>query len=201
MKLSQFFISRPIFAGVLSALIFLAGCISLPTLPISEYPEVVPPTVVVRAAYPGANPKVIAETVATPARAGDQRRREHALQFSQATSDGVHDADGDLQARHRRRQGAGAGAEPRRRRRCRSCRRKCGGSASRPRRHRPTSHGRASGLAGRPLRHAVPAQLRDPAGQGRARAHARASARRRSSAPATTRCASGSIRRRSPRAA
>jgi multidrug efflux pump len=66
MKLSQFFISRPIFAGVLSALIFLAGLLALPTLPITEYPEVVPPTVVVRAVYPGANPKVIAETVASP---------------------------------------------------------------------------------------------------------------------------------------
>ena len=56
MKLSQFFISRPIFAGVLSALIFLAGLIALPQLPISEYPEVVPPTVIVKANYPGANP-------------------------------------------------------------------------------------------------------------------------------------------------
>src|SRR5580700_12054466 len=66
MKLSQFFISRPIFAGVLSGLIFLAGLIALPQLPISEYPEVVPPTVIVKATYPGATPKVIAETVASP---------------------------------------------------------------------------------------------------------------------------------------
>ncbi|HUA90801.1 MAG TPA: efflux RND transporter permease subunit, partial [Steroidobacteraceae bacterium] len=66
MNLSQFFISRPIFAGVLSALIFLAGLLALPTLPITEYPQVVPPTVVVHASYPGANPKVIAETVASP---------------------------------------------------------------------------------------------------------------------------------------
>ena len=66
MNLSKFFIDRPIFAGVLSVLIFLAGLLALRALPISEYPEVVPPTVVVRAQYPGANPRVIAETVATP---------------------------------------------------------------------------------------------------------------------------------------
>ncbi|MDB4996308.1 MAG: transporter, partial [Myxococcaceae bacterium] len=66
MKLARFFVDRPIFAGVLSILIFVLGAISAFQLPISEYPEVVPPTVVVRAQYPGANPKVIAETVAAP---------------------------------------------------------------------------------------------------------------------------------------
>src|SRR3989442_15117447 len=65
-NLSSFFIDRQIFAGVLSVLIFLGGMIALSLLPISEYPEVVPPSIVVRANYPGANPKVIAETVATP---------------------------------------------------------------------------------------------------------------------------------------
>ena len=66
MNFSRFFIDRPIFAGVLSILIFLAGLISLFRLPISEYPEVVPPTVVVSASFPGASPAVISETVATP---------------------------------------------------------------------------------------------------------------------------------------
>ncbi len=66
MKLARFFIERPIFASVLSILLFLAGAISIFRLPISEYPEVVPPTVVVRAQYPGANPQVIADTVAAP---------------------------------------------------------------------------------------------------------------------------------------
>jgi multidrug efflux pump len=66
MDFSKFFIDRPIFAAVLSIVIFAAGLIALPLLPISEYPEVVPPSVVVRTVYPGANPKVIAETVATP---------------------------------------------------------------------------------------------------------------------------------------
>jgi multidrug efflux pump len=63
---SKFFIDRPIFAAVLSIVIFAAGLIAIPILPISEYPEVVPPAVIVRAIYPGANPKVIAETVSTP---------------------------------------------------------------------------------------------------------------------------------------
>ncbi|GAB1719368.1 MAG: Hydrophobe/amphiphile efflux-1 HAE1 [Nitrosospira sp.] len=66
MDFSKFFIDRPIFAAVLSIVIFVAGLIAIPLLPISEYPNVVPPTVVVRATYPGANPKVIAETVSTP---------------------------------------------------------------------------------------------------------------------------------------
>ena len=88
MKLSQFFISRPIFAGVLSALIFLAGLLALPTLPITEYPEVVPPTVVVHAAYPGANPKVIAETVASPLEQSINGVESMLYQFSQATADG-----------------------------------------------------------------------------------------------------------------
>ena len=66
MNLSKFFIDRPIFAGVLSVLIFLAGLLALRVMPISEYPEVVPPQVIVRATYPGASPKVIAATVATP---------------------------------------------------------------------------------------------------------------------------------------
>ena len=66
MRLSNFFIERPIFAGVISAFITIAGLIALFKLPISEYPEVVPPSVVVHASYPGANPKVIADTVAAP---------------------------------------------------------------------------------------------------------------------------------------
>jgi hypothetical protein len=66
MDFSRFFIDRPIFAAVLSILIFITGLIAIPLLPVSEYPDVVPPSVQVRAEYPGANPKVIAETVATP---------------------------------------------------------------------------------------------------------------------------------------
>jgi len=65
-KLSHFFVDRPIFAAVLSTFIFIAGAIAITQLPISEYPQVVPPSVIVRASYPGANPKVVANTVAAP---------------------------------------------------------------------------------------------------------------------------------------
>jgi multidrug efflux pump subunit AcrB len=66
MTLSEYFIKRPIFASVLSILIFLGGLISMFNLPISEYPEVSPPTIQITANFPGANPATIAETVATP---------------------------------------------------------------------------------------------------------------------------------------
>jgi len=89
MNLSQFFISRPVFAGVLSAMILIAGLIAMPSLPISEYPEVVPPTVVVRTTYPGANPKVIADTVAGPLEQAITGVEDMLYQFSQATADGV----------------------------------------------------------------------------------------------------------------
>ncbi|MEY9668173.1 multidrug efflux pump [Bradyrhizobium diazoefficiens] len=89
MNLSKFFIDRPIFAGVLSVLIFLAGLISLFAMPISEYPDVVPPSVLVRATYPGANPKVIAETVATPIEEQINGVEGMLYMSSQATTDGA----------------------------------------------------------------------------------------------------------------
>jgi multidrug efflux pump len=88
MNLSRFFIDRPIFAGVLSLLILIAGLIAIRVLPIAEYPEVVPPTVVVRAQYPGANPKVIAETVATPLEESINGVEGMLYMGSQATADG-----------------------------------------------------------------------------------------------------------------
>ena len=66
MDFSKFFIDRPIFAVVLSVILFALGLIAIPQLPAGEYPEVVPPSVVVRANYPGANPKEVAEAVAVP---------------------------------------------------------------------------------------------------------------------------------------
>jgi multidrug efflux pump len=89
MKLAQYFVDRPILAGVLSVLFLIAGGISVFKLPISEYPEVVPPTVVVKATYPGANPKVIAETVATPLEEQINGVEGMLYTSSQATSDGA----------------------------------------------------------------------------------------------------------------
>jgi multidrug efflux pump len=89
MNLSRFFIDRPIFAGVLSLLILLAGLIALRSLPIAEYPEVVPPSIVVRANYPGANPRVIAETVATPLEEAINGVEGMLYMSSQGTTDGL----------------------------------------------------------------------------------------------------------------
>ena len=89
MNFSYFFIKRPIFAGVLSVLILIVGALSLRTLPVSEYPEVVPPTIVVTAIYPGANPKTIAETVSSPLEQAINGVPNSLYVFSQATNDGV----------------------------------------------------------------------------------------------------------------
>jgi len=88
MKFAHFFIDRPIFAAMLSLIILIGGGISLFQLPISEYPEVVPPTVVVTANYPGANPTVIAETVSSPLEDEINGTENMLYMSSQATSDG-----------------------------------------------------------------------------------------------------------------
>ncbi len=88
MRLPHYFIDRPILAGVLSIVIFLAGLLAIFKLPVSEYPEVAPPNIVVVANYPGANPKVVAETVATPLEEAINGVDGMLYMGSQATSDG-----------------------------------------------------------------------------------------------------------------
>lgn len=89
MDASRFFVDRPIFAAVLSILIFVAGLIAIPNLPISEYPEVVPPSVQVRAVYPGADPTTISETVAAPLEEAVNGVENMIYMKSIAGSDGV----------------------------------------------------------------------------------------------------------------
>ena len=89
MNFSRFFVDKPIFAVVLSVIVFVGGLISIFNLPVSEYPDVVPPSVVVRAQYPGANPKVIAETVAAPLEEQINGIENMLYMSSQNTSDGA----------------------------------------------------------------------------------------------------------------
>jgi multidrug efflux pump len=89
MNISEFFIKRPIFAAVISIIIFVIGALAYFRLPLSEYPNVVPPTVVVRTTYPGANPTVIADTVASPLEQQINGVEGMLYMFSQATADGV----------------------------------------------------------------------------------------------------------------
>ncbi len=86
--IAQFFISRPIFASVISIVILIVGALAYFNLPIAQYPEVVPPTVVVTAVYPGANPQVIADTVASPIEQEINGVEDMLYMSSQATTDG-----------------------------------------------------------------------------------------------------------------
>jgi multidrug efflux pump len=85
---SRIFIDRPILATVLSALILVSGLMAIPNLPISEYPDVVPPSVQVTATYPGANPRTIAETVAGPLEEAVNGVENMIYMKSTASSDG-----------------------------------------------------------------------------------------------------------------
>ena len=87
---SRFFIDRPIFASVLSIVIVLAGFISLQTLPVTQYPEITPPTVEVSAVYPGANAQVVADTVAAPLEQQVNGVEDMMYMSSQCTNDGVY---------------------------------------------------------------------------------------------------------------
>jgi hydrophobe/amphiphile efflux-1 (HAE1) family protein len=88
MRLSHFFIDRPIFATVLSVLITIIGAISYFALPVAQYPEIAPPTIVVSASYPGASAQVVADTVAAPLEEKINGVENMLYMSSQATGDG-----------------------------------------------------------------------------------------------------------------
>src|SRR3954471_4826763 len=88
MRFSHFFVDRPIFAAVISIVITLIGALAYETLPVAQYPEVAPPTVVVSASYPGASAQTVAETVATPLEEQINGVENMLYMVSQSTSDG-----------------------------------------------------------------------------------------------------------------
>jgi hydrophobe/amphiphile efflux-1 (HAE1) family protein len=89
MSLPRYFIDRPVFAAVLSVVITLLGLMAVGRLPVSEYPDVVPPTISIRATYPGASPETLAETVAAPIEQAVNGVEGMMYVTSQATADGL----------------------------------------------------------------------------------------------------------------
>ena len=166
MNLSKFFIDRPIFAGVLSLLIFLAGLIARARAADLRIPR--GRAAVGRGArqLPRRQPEGDRRDRGHAARGSDQRRRGHALHEQPGDHRRPDDADRHLQARHRPRQGAAAGAEPRLAGRAAPAR---GGAPPGHHHHQELARpddGGAPAVAQRPLRHDLPAQLRGAQRQG-----------------------------------
>ena len=173
MRISHFFIDRPIFAAVVSIVFVILGGVSFSRLPIAQYPEIAPPIINVTGQYPGASAEVVAATVVTPIEEQINGVENMLYVSSNSTADGRFSIAVTLRPRHQSRYRAGAGAEPRRDRAAAAA-----GRRAQYRRHgdqelaRPDD-GRAPLFARQVARRAVHLQLRH------ARDHRRAHPRRR----------------------
>src|SRR5713101_2491765 len=112
MNLSHFFIDRPIFATVLSVFVILIGAAAYFTLPVAQYPEIAPPTIVVSASYPGASAEVVSDTVSTPLEQEINGVENMLYMNSQATADGNLQLTVTFALGIKSRYRAGAGPEP-----------------------------------------------------------------------------------------
>ena len=177
--ISKFFIDRPVLANVLAIVIVLIGGVALFTLPVAQYPNVVPPTVSVTTSYPGRQRGDRDEHRGAADRAAGQRRAGHALHAVDQRVRRHLLADRDLRDRHRPEFRAGAGAEPR----LRGDGVAAAGGAGAGRHRAAEVHvdpaDRHADLAGRPLRQPVPQQLRHHQPGQRAVARARRRQRQR----------------------
>ena len=161
MRISHFFIDRPIFASVVSIVFVILGGVAFFRLPIAQYPEIAPPTITVSGQYPGASADVVASTVVTPIEQQINGVENMIYLSSNSTADGRFTHFRHLRHRHQSRHRAGAGAKSRRYRATTPA-----GRRAQHRRHgeqefaRPDD-GRASLFAGQFARHAVHFQLCD----------------------------------------
>ena len=158
MNFSHFFIDRPIFAGVISIILTIVGAIAYFALPVSEYPQIAPPTVVVTASYPGASAEVVADTVAAPLE--QEINGVEGMLYMLSAGDGRRqqvDHRGHLQARHRHRGRPGPGPEPGLDRRATACPRRCAALVSTLRKSSPdlmmVIHMTVAGRLARPAIH------------------------------------------------
>ena len=138
MNLGRLSINQPILAMVLSIVLLIVGAIAYTTLPVSEYPQVVPPTVVVTTQYPGASAQTVSDTVAAPIEQEINGVEDMLYLYSQATSNGqltitVTFKLGTDSTRPR------CWSRTASRSRSRGCRRRCSATASSPARTAPTS--------------------------------------------------------------
>ena len=114
MRISHFFIDRPIFASVVSIVFVILGAVAYFRLPVAQYPEIAPPVINVTGQYPGASADVVAATVVAPIEEQINGVENMLYMSSNSTADGRFSHLGHLRPRHQSRYRAGAGAEPRR---------------------------------------------------------------------------------------